>query len=631
MSGFVLIYQRDGTPVEAATLGHMMASLKHRGPDGYQLSCHEAVALGHHHFWTTPEEVGERQPLWLEDDHFGMLFDGRLDNRDELLNVLGMYESDGQQYSDAAIVLHAYEKWAEQCFARLLGPFALAVYDRVRQRVVCARDSLGDRTLFYYLDNHVLLIASEEQALLAHRSVSHEPDETTLAYYFAVRTPSDGRTFFRMVRELLPAHTLVISTDKVQCWRYWNADPERRISYRSDAEYADHFRELLDNAVRRCLRMVGTPAVMMSGGLDSTSVAVLAARQLKATNERHRLLTVSWVFDNFPMCDERSYMAPLIKQYGFTAIQVNGDGDWPLSNPLKLDAHNPGHPNVNPYHALKERLYRCARDNQVRVLLTGVAGDELYSGAERWLLDLLVERRFIEAGSELLNASRKFGAATVFTSRSVRRVVKQFLSYVPGTRRLLAPGGQRSINGPLWLTPYARRQLPEFDDWPPSAAQARRPEQHRNVLGMYAALGAAGESSHAGRLNIEPRQPYRDRQLVEFMLSVPAHQLYKQPYQKYILRTAMADLLPARILTRVGPTSLLPFYRYGLTQGARPLMRALLNNPQAIWRRFVRSEWMETVVWQRLEQNLDGPEALLPWRGLSMELWSTIIWSAGNE
>jgi asparagine synthase (glutamine-hydrolysing) len=631
MSGFVLVHQRDGAPVEAATFAGMMATLKHRGPDGQDGLCQQSLALGHQHFWTTPEEVGERQPLWTDGGRFGLVFDGRLDNRDELLPALGLYGNAARHTTDAALVLRCYEKWDEQCFGRFLGPFSLVIYDKVCQRVVCARDPLGDRTLFYFLDDRIFLVASEEQALLGHPAVANELDDTTLAYYFAVHAPSNGRTFFKDVCELLPAHALVVSMDRVQSRRYWDVDPEKRLVYRSDAEYSDHFRELLDKGVQRCLRAVGPPAIMMSGGLDSTSVTALAARRLAAGDKPDRLYTLSWVFDKFPTCDERTYMDPLIEQYNLRAIRVNGDGDWPLSDAFNLEAYNPGYPYINPYHRLKRRLYQAAHDNQVRVLLTGEFGDELYTGAEYWLLDLLLERLFSEARREFLQSVGKFGPRRVLASRSLRRVGVRLLSQLPGTQRLLRRGGGAQVNQPAWLTAYARQRLSSLDEWPPSAARAGRPGQHRTILGMYSALGVSVEFSQANRLGVEIRHPYRDRQLIEFMLAVTAHQLYKRQRHKHILRTAMADLLPANILHRVGPTSLLPFYRYGLMQVERPLVHALLNQPEAMWRRFVQPEWLESIVWQRLENDPDGREALLPWRSLSLEQWLEVRRSANNE
>jgi asparagine synthase (glutamine-hydrolysing) len=622
MSAFVLIYQRDGSPADPALLGNMMVALRHRGLDGQDVVHDQAVALGHQHFWTTPEEVGERQPLQSENPHLVVLFDGRLDNRDELRQALRLDDPASRSLSDAALILRAYAKWAEQTFPRLLGSFALVIYDGERRRVVCARDHLGDRSLFYYLDHRLLLIASEEQALLAHSAVSDELDETMLAYYFAVRVPSDGRTFFTGIRELLPAHAMTVTAEDVQIWRYWDAEPERRIVYRSDAEYGGHFRDLLDKSIQRCLRTVGRPGIMMSGGLDSTSVAALAARQLAAGDNPQRLYALSWIFDKFPTCDERSYMDPVVEQCSLDAIRVNGDTDWPLSEPFTLETYNPGRPDNDLYYSLKRRLCQTARDHGIRVLLTGAYGDELYEGAGDWLLDLLLERRFLEAGGELIRMTRKFGGRQMLASRTLRQVGGWLYDHIPGIHHLFGRrGGASLINQAAWLTPYASGLLPETDSWPSSAGRARRPDQHCLVLGLYGASGASFDVSMTNRLGVERRNPYRDRQLVEFMLAVPAHQLYRRQRYKHILRNSMAGLLPPSVLDRESITPLRPLYEYGLRQAEWSFVQKTLDDTGALWRRFVHSEWMETIVWEQLNKGISGREPLVPWYAVSLEIW----------
>ncbi len=298
MSGFGLIFNRHREPVDPTVAERLLGALHHRGPDGCDMYHGPSLSMGHQHFWTTPEEFGERQPLTASPG-LHLVFNGRLDNRQELLHALGHSSAQGQTLSDARVILLAYQRWAEHCFAHLLGPFALALYDAGRRRVVCARDPLGDRTLFYYLTAKYLIIASEEQAILTHPAVSATLYSPRLAAYFACQAPADGTTFFAGVHELLPAHAMVIGANTSRTWRYWDVDPSASIRYRSEAEYADHFRSLLEQSVACRLRSAATPAVMMSGGPDSTSIAAIASRQLGRQSPTQRLPTLSVVFDAF--------------------------------------------------------------------------------------------------------------------------------------------------------------------------------------------------------------------------------------------------------------------------------------------------------------------------------------------
>ena len=372
MSAFGLIFQRRGAPVDAAVATRLMGALKHRGPDGCDTRSEASAYLGHQHCWSTPEEIGERQPL-LAPPALRLVFDGRLDNRGELLSALGYGGAQGRALSDARLVLLAYQRWAEDSFSRLLGPFALALYNAEQRRVICARDALGGRTLFYYLSPALLLVASEEQAILTHPALSATLHPPRMAAYFAAQTPADGSAFFTDVRELLPAHAMSVDADASRAWRYWQPHPSAAIRYRRDDDYAEHFRALLQQSVACRLRSTSTPAVMMSGGLDSTSIAATAAQQLP------QLSTVSFVFDAFTSCDERSYMADMQARYALRAHHVLGDDAWPLNH---IDAWplNPNSPENDAYRHLQTRLYQRANETGRRVLLSGEGGDQLYMG-----------------------------------------------------------------------------------------------------------------------------------------------------------------------------------------------------------------------------------------------------------
>jgi asparagine synthase (glutamine-hydrolysing) len=612
LSGFIVIYNRDGSPASRASAEQMMLALEHRGPDGSDLQVQSCVALGHQHFRTTPEEDGERQPLSDQGNRFKIVFDGRLDNRKELLAALGLSAAEGSGLSDAALTLRAYERWQERCFAHLLGPFAVAIYDSLTRQVVCGRDALGDRTLFYYVDDHALVIASEEQAVLAHPSVSSRLEEAVIAQFYAMQVPTDGRTFFSDVRELLPAHALVVDRATTRLSRYWHINLDSEPAPRSDGEYAEQFLALLTESVRCRLRSSSAPAVMLSGGLDSSSVAALAARELAPGGSKRSLTAVSWIFEELKECDERYYMNVLASRYSIDSIRFSGDdcwllrdaGDWPW---------NPNCPIDNPFRRLKDRLYETAREAGVRTLLTGGFSDSLYTGMEYWLADLIKEHRFLEAWRQ---ASRSSGEMDNVTSSGLRRLAGRALDLLPFARRLRP---RKQIGRPAWLTPYAQSLLPEDKAGQAMIVEGSRLWERKSVTGALAARGVTFELFHTSRAGVEVRDPYRDRRLVEFMLSIPAHQLYNHGHYKYVLRNAMNGLLPEAIRLRTRPSTLAPLFNRGLLEREWQTAQALLNAPDAGWRKYVRAEWLLNE--SRLRSEPDGAEALVPWWCISMQLW----------
>lgn len=380
MSGFGLIFHRHGGPVDPTVVEQLIGALHHRGPDGCDVHHSPSMSMGHQHFWTTPEEMGERQPLTAPPSLY-FVFDGRLDNRPDLQRELGCDDAQGRCLSDARLALLAYQRWAEGSFARLLGPFVLALYEADRRRVLCARDPLGGRTLFYHLTPTHLIVASEEQAILTHPAVTATLHAPRLATYFAGQAPAPGTTFFEAIHELIPAHAMVIEAETSRTWRYWDIDPGTAIRYRTDADYAEHFQALLHDSVACRLRATSTPAVMMSGGLDSTSIAALAAQQLRHTSPSKRLPTVSFVFDEFVSCDERAYMEAMIHRHQLQAAHVLGDDAWPL-NHIETWPLNPNSPENDVYRHLQTRLYQQAHETSHRVVLSGEGGDQLYLGSE---------------------------------------------------------------------------------------------------------------------------------------------------------------------------------------------------------------------------------------------------------
>lgn len=599
MSALALVFRPDGPPGNPEELSPSMDRLVHRGPDGGRIAAFPGGVVGHRRFRTTPEETGEHQPLTGSGGRYVLAFDGRLDQRRDLGSDLGLTGPETARLSDAALVLAAWERWEEAAVERFLGPFVLAVADRFRRRVVCARDALGDRTLFYARRGDLLIAASEEQAVLAHPSVPGDLDETSLAAFFGVSAPAPGATFFRAVSELPAATSLTYDRDGLTLRRYWTPTPAR--TGRTRDERTEQFAETLRRAVADRLRSTTPVAVSLSGGLDSTAVAAIAARESTGP-----LATVSWVFDELTTCDERAYMDPVVEALGLDPVRFAGDHLGPDPTHPGRDSNTPFE---NPYRRLKERAYGETAARGVRVLLTGVFGDHLYTGGYARLTE------YLDRGDWSALAG---GSVRAFRTRGLQDPTLRHLA-----RRMLRRTGISRERPPAWLTERGASLWPEGSaDFPfPSRLRAR---QARTLLGPTAARSAHGEIGSASRHGVELRHPYRDRRMVELALGLPAEDLFDGDQWKPILRRATAGRLPDVVRRRRRPTSLRPLLLRGLARHAHDVA-ALLWSPDALWRRFVRPEHLESA-WRDLldprRAHLDGPRCVLPWNCLSAELWS---------
>lgn len=606
MSGIAAVHERSGTAAEAAALERAMGRLAHRGPDGSDVARLGHVALGHLHFWTLPEEVGELQPLALPGTPFTIAFDGRLDNRDELLTALEIDREEGRRFSDAAIALRAFARWREDCLPRFLGEFALVVHDARSGDLFCARDPLGDRTLFWSRRGTRTLVASEPWAVTAADRPGENLDEIAAAHHFAFEIPADGRTLFADVRELLPGRYLAIGGTGERTVRYWEPDLARRLRGRSDEEYAEGFRALLTESVRCRLRGSTPVGVLMSGGLDSGSVACLAA----AERPSERLTTISYVFDELTECDERPYIAEIEKQWGIRSLQIPCDGLWPLRGWPDAWPKVRNEPEGNPYRLLKEAAYGRAREEGLRVLLTGASGDALYRRGPDWFADLLAEGQLGEAGREAWGVVRAIGVRETLRSTFVRRLARRCVDRLPGGRRL-----RRAWSPPAWLTPFAAGQLREARD-----GRLPDPACEEGLVGLYAAWSASAEAPNAARHALELRDPYRDRRLIELVLALPAHQLFRRGRYKHVLRNTMPGILPEAIRARTSPSPLHALLNRGLEREQKVLDRCF-DQTGGAWRRFVRAEWLAER-WRRpVGAAEDGPQAMVAWRCVAFEEW----------
>lgn len=582
----------------------MSGFLSSRGPDGRDRQIQEWVALAHQHFWTTPEAVGERQPLRdpLTDVH--LVFDGRLDNREDLVAEVGSELTEASEIpSDASLVLAAYRRWGPELCQHLIGPFALVIADLGRRQVLCARDPLGDRSLFYNLTNDRLLVASEEGALLAHPEIGDELDRDRLACFFALRIPADGSTFFRQVRELPPGERLRVRQGSVQRESFWDPSSALRLARRAEADLAEEYRWLLQQAVKCRLRASEPPAVMMSGGLDSTSVVALGAEELARSHPEWRLRTVSWIFDEHPSCDERSFMDPVIERFDLEALRIECDDAIPLSQRRETGL-GASTPEDNVYRELKRRAYSTAAQAGSRVVLNCASADALYTGSDRWFGDLVSAGHPISACGELFAEVGRRGLRGALRNAGLLR----------WPARALHLQGEE---GPLWLRPEVRRQVAEA--WAPRFETPRtlRPQQLEAVAGMRAARGISLENAFAAREGVEVRDPYRDLRVVEFMLQLPAHFLYRRGRYKPIARRAMQDRLPESILGRTEPTLLTPLFDQGLRREHLGAVKDLLGSEDAVWPQFVERRWVEDSLRGSISPALD----VVLWHCVSFQLW----------
>ena len=552
MSAIAGLLQLDGAPADAALVGRMLDSMRHRGPDGYRVRASGAVALGYAALHTTPDAAGGQQPVVAGRDGGAVtiVFDGRLDNRDELLAALASHGVRVDPPVDAAIVLGAYERWGVECPERLLGDFAFAVWDARARRLFCARDIVGVRPLCYRATAKRVRVASEPQAVLIEPDAPIRLNEGMVAEHLAGIVTSRQETVVDGLLRLPPAHTLVAGPAGVVVRRYWDLDPGRRIRYRHDGEYEEHLREVFRDAVRCRLRATGRVGVMLSGGLDSSSIAGMAARLRRDEAGIPRIDTFSLVFPG-RACDERPFADAVNRMWRFEGHAiVEPRIPWVEAAERAVRRYKdvPGTPSLTAAGEFVD----AARASGVRVLLFGAGGDEWLRGSPSRYADL----------------TRRLSLATLVRQVAADAGTADFVGWTRAARLavwpLVPPPAQQLVKRlirhdviPPWIDPRfaartdLRARLDAYRARLPFDSAAQADGYHEATSGQ-AVLAMEQLDRTVAALGMEPRHPFHDRRLIEVAFACPPDQHWRDGRPKSLARRAFADLLPPAVCARTG-------------------------------------------------------------------------------
>jgi asparagine synthase (glutamine-hydrolysing) len=540
MSGLAAILDGAGGPATSTAIERMLDASSHRGPSGRAFwTTGEGLSLGYQSFDTAGD--AERQPLVHAARGLAIVFDGRLDNREDLVHELGLADD---AVSDARLALEACAAWGADAPSRLLGDFAWIAWDAAARRLLAARDHLGVRPLHYAVVDRTVLCATDVAQLLAHPSVSRAPDLATVADYLSLEVRNTSATLFRDVRRVPPGHVLVVEAGRTSLVEYWRPSPRAPIRLRDDREYADQCREILARAVGCRLRGPRPVAALLSGGVDSSSIVTVATRLLP---ERSAGLTpFSLVFPGRPDADERPFIEDVAAQCGLKPVFV--EPARVSASTLRRHAagsHDcPGF--ASDFGAMS--LYEAIRDRGYDVVLTGVAGDYLFGGSTFQYADYLRELRFAAA-------VRQFAAdrGTASSGWSPLGLIQAGLWPLLPVRvkHALRPLARAVAGVPRpvpWLRLRREPPLPMPDE-PRGGSFATEEVTRELASGTHSLFLEAGERVLAG-VPLEARHPFLDVRLVDFALSIPETQRRRGPIAKYVLRNALRGELPGSVGSR---------------------------------------------------------------------------------
>ena len=552
MSGIVGIYYLDGRPVERSEIQGMLNTISHRGPDGSGIWTDGSIGLGHQMLHTTPESLHEKLPLTNKTGTLAITADARIDNRDELFRALDFNGQPRETIPDSEVILAAYEEWGERCPEKLLGDFAFAIWHKKNQRLFCARDPIGIKPFFYYFDGKTFYWGSEPRAIYEDSKISKEANLQLICLYLLNRFDEREETLYKNIYHLPGSHFMVLENGQLRKSQYWDVDPNYSVRYKTDQEYAEHFLELFKEAVRVRLRSHGTVGALLSGGLDSSSIVCTAQLLYKEkTIPNNGFETFSMIFDQFP-CDERNYIDEVIRRCGaeancFTYEKHLSSVDMDLAEQYFDVGYLPTLFFFAP-------IYSEARQKAIRTMLNGIGGDDLLSVSYDHLTDLLRQGNFVKLIMQFRHDAKitSHSSSSLFLNYCLKPLIPQPIKGV--MKQLLMPLQNNGV--PSWInTNYIKKTgLGERLKKITLKNQFPTLSQQRIYQGLFYGWNATIIMDVIERFTayygIEIRYPFFDRRLVQFLLSVPEEQRWRNEWPKTILRRAMDGILPEPIKIR---------------------------------------------------------------------------------
>jgi asparagine synthase (glutamine-hydrolysing) len=527
-------------------IGDAVNSLRHRGPDGNGIFRHEAAALGHTRLAIIDTSDAAAQPFTSDDGRYTIVFNGEIFNYKELRAEL---EKEGHVFrsqSDTEVLLTLYAKEGEACLKKLNGFFAFAIYDSDERSLVMARDRFGEKPLYYYHSDDVLIFGSELKALLA-TGIPAELEPDAVSDYLHLNYFTDSMRAIVNVHIVEPGMIFEARATRqfsAHAWYYLGLKrPEKIPSY---AEAAEQLKKLTDNAVQR--RMIADVPVgtFLSGGVDSSIVTALAVRH------HPQIQSFSIGFPDEPYFDETLHAEKVAAHLG-TKHHVFPVTNKDLLHSLHRFLENVDEPFADS-SALAVNLLAEQTRKYVTVALSGDGADELFAGYNKHAAELAIRAKstvnaLIKGSAslwEILPASRN----SSFGNR-----VRQLRKY--------ARGQSLSVRERYWSwagftdTADLQRLYRHYNPANEQPAQFRLHDESDfnavllNDVQMVLEGDMLVKVDRMSMLNgLEVRSPFLDHELVEFVMALPSEYKINRHERKRILKDAFRDLLPAEIFTR---------------------------------------------------------------------------------
>ncbi len=624
MCGISGIVNIDGKTPSKEILGRMTDSMTHRGPDDSGLFIHENTGLGHRRL-SIIDLGGGSQPLSNESSEIWTVFNGEIYNYRELRDQLKAEGHIFKTASDTEVIVHLYEKYGKDFATRLEGMFAIAVYDRRKEKLILTRDRLGKKPICYFYTKNIFAFSSEISSLKKHPDFPEELNFQALHEYFSLQYISAPDTAYKKVFKLMPASTMELDTisGEYKIETYWQPDFHKKTSMNFQ-ESSTHLRTLMEKAVEKRLESDVPLGVFLSGGIDSAIVCGLMAKKCLTD-----VKSFSIAFEN-PLYDE----SELIKRSASHIEHISGrtlSKHMQTVNPADFDAlirliSNLGEPFADASLLPTFMLSRFTREH-VTVAMSGDGADELFAGYDRYRA-MKALRPFDLVPHPLRKALSQAFSAILFHEPDERTRTGRLKRIV---KSMGAEYRHRYHDMTVRFSDQQKNELYAEKFIPHKPFKSSR-EQLSGILSRCSSrdsteilqeldllcylpgdiLVKADTASMAASL--ETRSPFLDREIVEFAAALPEKWKLNRKQGKYILRETFKDLIAPEILCSKKRGFGVPLSFWFRNQW-KELLKSCLLDGLAVGEKFLNKKRLEEMIYLHQSGKRD----------YSYQLWALLV------
>ena len=549
----------------------MTDSIQHRGPDGegFWINPSNTIGLGHRRLSIIDLSDAAAQPMHLNPTlsipivigregvtpRYTIVHNGEIYNYIELKEELQKKGYAFQSRSDTEVILAAYDCWQDECVDHFDGMFAFAIWDEKEKELFAARDRFGEKPFFYFFDGLQFLFSSEMKALWAagiERKCNQKMLFNFITIGYADNPNQPGETFFENISKLPPASSLKYrpGNNELVLEKYWDIDPVEENKKITDHEAIEQFNHFFSTSVKRRLRSDVAVGTSLSGGLDSSSIAAMS-NELRAANQSHKCFTA--IFPGFEK-DESSFSKQVADQFQLQQFTIHVSADDLINDWQKL-LHHQEEPFGSASVYAQYKVFECANQQNVKVLLDGQGADETLAGYHKyykWYWQELFRKRKLRQSKEL-KAAKEIGVPENFDFKNIiAAYFPDFATIVLEHQYLLKAIRQEDL-----FKDFVKEQSKEAYYTTPAHFNLNGVLHFNTCIhGLEELLRYADRNSMAyGR---EVRLPFLSHELVEFIFSLPSHFKIRRGWTKWLLRETMKNRLPESIVWRKDKTGFEP-------------------------------------------------------------------------